>query len=71
MGYGGSALLPLQIFSPDLFQDYGPLSVDERFSTLISNIFPEFVEADYPKFISFIKAYFEYLEIYGTRGQRQ
>ncbi len=66
MGYGGSALLPLQIFSPDLFQDYGPLSVDERFSTLISNIFPEFVEADYPKFISFIKAYFEYLEIYGN-----
>ena len=66
MGYGGSLLLPLQIFTPDPYKDYGPLSVDERFSTIITNIFPEFVESDYPKFVSFMKAYFEYLEIFGN-----
>ena len=40
MPFGGSMLLPLQIFVPDTLGDLGPISVDERFSTLVSTLMP-------------------------------
>ena len=66
MPVGGSLLLPFQIFVPDPLDDLGPISVDERFSTLISTLMPQYVQDDHQKFITFIKAYFEYLEIHGN-----
>ena len=38
MPVGGSLLLPFQIFVPDPLGDLGPISVDERFSTLLSTL---------------------------------
>ena len=66
MPVGGSLLLPFQIFVPDPLEDLGPISVDERFSTLLSTIAPQYVQNDHQKFITFVKAYFEYLEIHGN-----
>ena len=66
MPVGGSILLPLQIFTPDPLEDLGPISVDERFSTLLSTLAPEFVQSDHQKFIAFLNAFFEYLEIHGN-----
>jgi len=66
MPVGGSLLLPFQIFVPDALGDLGPISVDERFSTLLSTLAPEYVQSDHQKFIAFVQAYFEYLEIHGN-----
>ena len=66
MPFGGSMLLPLQIFVPDSLGDLGPISVDERFSTLVSTLMPQYVQNDHQKFVTFIKAYFEFLEIHGN-----
>lgn len=66
MPVGGSLLLPFQIFVPDPLGDLGPISVDERFSTLLSTLMPQYVQDDHQKFIAFLRAYFEYLEIHGN-----
>jgi hypothetical protein len=66
MPLGGSMLLPFQIFVPDTLGDLGPISVDERFSTLVSTLMPQYVQNDHQKFVTFIKAYFEFLEIHGN-----
>tara|TARA_E500000305_G_scaffold111818_1_gene127954 strand:+ start:5972 stop:8431 length:2460 start_codon:yes stop_codon:yes gene_type:complete len=66
MPVGGSMMLPFQVFVPDTLGDLGPISVDERFSTLVSTLMPEYVQNDHQKFVVFIKAYFEYLEIQGN-----
>lgn len=36
--------------------------MDQKTSLLVQNQVPEFVREDYPKFISFVKAYYEFLE---------
>lgn len=70
MPYGGSLLLPFQPFSEPTFGSTGPLSVDERFSTLLKQYLPDFVSDDNPVFVSFVKAYLEYTEIHGnTRAE--
>jgi hypothetical protein len=66
MPFGGSMLLPFQVFVPDTLGDLGPISVDERFSTLVSTLMPQYVQNDHQKFVTFIKAYFEFLEIHGN-----
>jgi len=55
MPVGGSMLLPFQIFVPDTLGDLGPISVDERFSTLVSTLMPQYVQNDHQKFVTFIK----------------
>ena len=42
------------------------LSTDEGLSNLVSSILPEFVVSDHPTFVSFIKAYFEFLDQKGN-----
>ena len=70
MPYGGSLLLPFQIFSEPTFGSTGPLSIDERFSTHLKQYLPDFVIDDNPVFVSFLKAYLEYTEIQGnTRAE--
>ena len=70
MPYGGSLLLPFQPFSEPTFGSTDPLSVDERFSTLLKQVLPDFVVEDNPLFVSFLKAYLEYTEIQGnTRAE--
>ena len=39
---------------------------NERISVLIPNQVPEFVRDEYPKFVSFLKAYYEFLETSGV-----
>lgn len=41
-----------------------------KISTQIESQFPEFIRSDGPKFVSFLKAYFEYLEQSGKTGER-
>lgn len=38
------------------------MATNNRISTVVSNQLPEFVRADHPTFVSFLEAYFEYLE---------
>ena len=57
---GGSLLLPLQAFSEDAFPSTLPQEVDERFSTLLQQMLPQFVVDDHPLFVSFLRAYLEF-----------
>jgi len=38
------------------------MSIDQKISLLIQDQLPDFVQADYPAFINFIKAYYEWME---------
>lgn len=38
------------------------MSIDQKISLLIEDQLPDFVQADYPTFVSFIKAYYEWME---------
>lgn len=40
--------------------------VHHRLSTRIRDIIPDFVESEYPAFVAFLKAYYEFLEQYDT-----
>ena len=42
------------------------LSTDEGLSNLVTSILPDYVVSDHPTFVSFVKAYFEFL---GQQGQ--
>ena len=66
MPYGGSLLLPLQVFSEDAFPSTLPQEVDERFSTLLQQMLPQFVVDDHPLFVSFLRAYLEFTEQHGN-----
>ena len=66
MPYGGSLLLPLQAFAEDAFPSTLPQEVDERFSTLLQQMLPQFVVDDHPLFVAFLRAYCEYSEQYGN-----
>ena len=66
MPYGGSLLLPLQAFAEDAFPSTLPQEVDERFSTLLQQMLPQFVVDDHPLFVSFLRAFCEYSEQYGN-----
>ena len=63
---GGSLLLPLQAFSEDAFPSTLPQEVDERFSTLLQQMLPQFVVDDHPLFVSFLRAYLEFSEQHGN-----
>lgn len=41
--------------------------VHHRLSTRIRDIIPDFVESEYPAFVSFVKAYYEFLEQYDDK----
>ena len=70
MPYGGSLLLPLQPFVEDAFPSTLPQEVDNRFSTLLSQVLPDYVVSDHPVFVEFLRAYLEYTEQFGnTRGE--
>jgi hypothetical protein len=38
------------------------MSIRPKLSSIVSSQLPEFIQADYPTFIAFIEAYYEYLE---------
>jgi len=69
---GGSLLLPLQtLLAGYTFDrlDYSG-SIDERFSTQLRDQLPDFIIENYPLFESFLRAYFEWTELYGnTRSE--
>ena len=70
MPYGGSLLLPLQPFVEDAFPSTLPQEVDNRFSTLLSQVLPDYVVSDHPVFVEFLRAYLEYTEQFGNaRGE--
>ncbi len=66
MADGGSLLLPLRIFVEDPFPSTIPQSVDQRFSTKLSELLPDFVVEDHPVFVAFAKAYLEWTEQFGN-----
>jgi len=61
---GGSLLLPLQIdgYTFDPVNYVG--SVDHRISTQLKDQLPDFILNDYPTFVSFLDAYYEWMEQY-------
>ena len=44
------------------------MALDAKLSTLVENQFPAFYKEEGPKFLAFIKAYYQYLE---TTGKQQ
>ena len=44
------------------------MALDTKLSTLVENQFPEFYKEEGPKFLAFVKAYYQYLE---TTGKQQ
>ena len=66
MPFGGSLLLPLRPFVEDAFPATTPQEVDERFSTLLNQVLPDFVVNDHTLFVAFIRAYYEYMEQHGN-----
>ena len=38
------------------------MALQEKLSTLVENQFPQFYKEEGPKFLQFVKAYYEYLE---------
>ena len=63
---GGSLLLPLRVFVEDPFPSTLPQSIDQRFSTKLSELLPDFVVEDHPTFVAFVKAYLEWTEQFGN-----
>ena len=52
---GGSLLLPLRVFVEDPFPSTLPQSIDQRFSTKLSELLPDFVVEDHPTFVAFVR----------------
>lgn len=48
----------------------GADEIYRKISSQIESQFPEFIRSDGPKFVSFLKAYFEYMEQTGKAGER-
>ena len=47
------------------------MALQEKLSTLVENQFPQFYKEEGPKFLQFVKAYYEYLEQDGKQQETQ